>query len=1380
MKCTLARIVIGLSALVALVAAPMSSLAAQPGAGEAQLQQYVGPDGNRYFALTIPPGAVAKDSSPRDVVVLFDTSASQTGQFREAALGALSAALDQLNPKDRVQLLAVDLDAVPMSEGFVAPAGEEMAAAMEKLDRRAPLGATDLAAGLDAALDAFPSGSENPRALIYLGEGSSRANLLSADELGEVVARLREARVPVTSLPIGPRTDEQLLGALAAQTGGSIIRPTDEPAPATLGGQLASAADATVMWPESAKWSDNVETVLPTRQPPLRSDRDTVVVGKLSSEKPVDVSLTLDGVAGRETLDYSLEPADSNEDYNFLAELVRQGEATDGMALPLVGSESLDFARAAVEAGSMTLTELARQALASGNLDDAERLAAKALEQEPGNARAEAVQRAVERRRAGEEPAAGGGAGADLAGEPGGDGAIDLDLVGGDAPPFAIPGGGDVAADVAAEQNLMEQLLRTQVQSAVNQARGQLGVDPIAAKQNLKQTLETVRQTPDLRPEIRDQLVGALQAAIREATRQQEDLERRRQERMEREAFNMEQQLILDNLQRKQEKLDGLMERFNALMDEGRYRLAEEEVGPEVAQLAPESTLAPQASLFSRQTYYHRRNQEVRVASQKGFMDLIQSVETSAIPTPDDPPIIFPDPEVWKELSAARKEKYSSMDLANRSKAEKRINEALKSPTTLEFIDTPLSAVVEYLKDRHEIEIQLDRRALEDMGIPTETPVTSNLKGISLRSALRLMLNDLGLKYLIKDEVLLITTPEELENPENMPVKVYPVADLVIPIRQPSFAGGFGGLGGMGGFGSGMGMGGGGGMGGQFGQGGGMGGGMGGMGGGMGGMGGGGFFNVPVPGGQNAVPGGNNVIPNAPVNNPLFSVEDDLSEIARNDAPASVPNLQPAGRATDERAQPEEIRLSDLDGTEPRQHWDAYFQANRPEEAAVRDAARRLMRRQEFDHVIAMLQSCLRHGQAQPWMYEALGLAMQADGRDQAEIERAVMSAVDFLNSPDELMYIGEYLSRLGLERRALSIFQQAADLAPWRPEAYLAGLRAAQRLDDLKGIEWATVGILGQAWPEDQTEVFRVGMRVAKATLERLKSEGRTNEAEQYQVALDEAISRDCVVIVSWSGKADVDVMVEEPTGTVCSLRQPRTAGGGVMLGDGHSSLGERNSGISREVYVCPKGFDGTYRVLVRRVWGEVTAGKVTVDVYTHYRSPNASRVRKKIDLSKDEALVKFALEDGQRRRPMNEQLVAQAAAGQMAVRQAVGQHVLAQQLAAAADQRALADLSLSSGGNNGGGNVFNPFAALGGNAVGYQPVIITLPEGANMAASAVISADRRYVRITTVPLFSGIAEVNVFNMATGENSEGRGGTGGQGFGGLFSGQTQNNNEGF
>ena len=109
--------------------------------------------------------------------------------------------------------------------------------------------------------------------------------------------------------------------------------------------------------------------------------------------------------------------------------------------------------------------------------------------------------------------------------------------------------------------------------------------------------------------------------------------------------------------------------------------------------------------------------------------------------------------------------------------AEERIRAALRGPTVMEFVETPLSDVVDYLKDHHQIEIQLDTKALEDAGAGSDTPITKNLKGLSLRSALRLMLAGLDLTYLIKDEVLLITTPEKAVG--EMEIKLYNVRDLV-------------------------------------------------------------------------------------------------------------------------------------------------------------------------------------------------------------------------------------------------------------------------------------------------------------------------------------------------------------------------------------------------------------------------------------------------------------------------------------------------------------------------------------------------------------------------------------------------------------------------
>ena len=121
---------------------------------------------------------------------------------------------------------------------------------------------------------------------------------------------------------------------------------------------------------------------------------------------------------------------------------------------------------------------------------------------------------------------------------------------------------------------------------------------------------------------------------------------------------------------------------------------------------------------------------------------------------------------------------------------EARILAALGQPTVVDFADHPLSDVADFLKQKHRIEIQLDNKALTDAGVGSDTPITMQLGGITLRSLLRLMLRELDLTYVVRDGFLLITSKTEAEN--ILRVKVYPVADLVTldsEFRPPPEAG---------------------------------------------------------------------------------------------------------------------------------------------------------------------------------------------------------------------------------------------------------------------------------------------------------------------------------------------------------------------------------------------------------------------------------------------------------------------------------------------------------------------------------------------------------------------------------------------------------------
>lgn len=119
------------------------------------------------------------------------------------------------------------------------------------------------------------------------------------------------------------------------------------------------------------------------------------------------------------------------------------------------------------------------------------------------------------------------------------------------------------------------------------------------------------------------------------------------------------------------------------------------------------------------------------------------------------------------------------------------INDKLDEPlrTPLSFEGEQLNIVLEVIADEYEIPIVFDKAALDEVAISPESEVTFNLRNVSLRSALRLMLLEPGLEdvtFAIHNEVLLITTKER--EAELMFVRVYNVHGLdksFEPIRQP-------------------------------------------------------------------------------------------------------------------------------------------------------------------------------------------------------------------------------------------------------------------------------------------------------------------------------------------------------------------------------------------------------------------------------------------------------------------------------------------------------------------------------------------------------------------------------------------------------------------
>jgi len=109
----------------------------------------------------------------------------------------------------------------------------------------------------------------------------------------------------------------------------------------------------------------------------------------------------------------------------------------------------------------------------------------------------------------------------------------------------------------------------------------------------------------------------------------------------------------------------------------------------------------------------------------------------------------------------------------------------LEAHTDAEFVDTPLPDVLDFLAEKAGVQVYIDRRALDDVGVdPSTLPITFNLKDVPAEMVLRLLLRNVALGYTLDHGVVIVSTEEELA--KRMEIRVYSVGDLVQPPSKPA------------------------------------------------------------------------------------------------------------------------------------------------------------------------------------------------------------------------------------------------------------------------------------------------------------------------------------------------------------------------------------------------------------------------------------------------------------------------------------------------------------------------------------------------------------------------------------------------------------------
>ena len=137
------------------------------------------------------------------------------------------------------------------------------------------------------------------------------------------------------------------------------------------------------------------------------------------------------------------------------------------------------------------------------------------------------------------------------------------------------------------------------------------------------------------------------------------------------------------------------------------------------------------------------------------------------------------NPEMIKRHQA-RENGNKGFKSQTRDPVERAIERRLSEPITVSFKDRALHEVIHDLHIMSGINIVPDRTALQEANISLDMPLTLSVENISMKSALNILLDQVKLTHVTKDQVLQITTHQNAKG--RLQMVTYPIADLVVPV----------------------------------------------------------------------------------------------------------------------------------------------------------------------------------------------------------------------------------------------------------------------------------------------------------------------------------------------------------------------------------------------------------------------------------------------------------------------------------------------------------------------------------------------------------------------------------------------------------------------
>lgn len=231
--------------------------------------------------------------------------------------------------------------------------------------------------------------------------------------------------------------------------------------------------------------------------------------------------------------------------------------------------------------------------------------------------------------------------------------------------------------------------------------------------------------------------------------------------------------------QRKQDQIKDLLKQHDQLVKEGKYPEARL-VAAKAKALDPEDPALAALDTISQVRFNDFDNENSKKNRENMFVRGLNQAENPGPYVDANNPLAI-DP-VQMKIARERGSGVDTINLRNRSEAEREIQHKLSTVVDLNFTNAPLSQVIDDLKLMTGINIVPDVIALEEDGVRLDTPVSIKMDKIKLESGLKNLLSGIRLTSVIADDVLKVTTERRARG--KLEQRVFRVADLVMPIED--------------------------------------------------------------------------------------------------------------------------------------------------------------------------------------------------------------------------------------------------------------------------------------------------------------------------------------------------------------------------------------------------------------------------------------------------------------------------------------------------------------------------------------------------------------------------------------------------------------------